>query len=167
MRGWYGFMKWDNTWSTKWETRKVQMTVYEGRKVYRNIGNTAFIGSWGTFTVIIIFTKFLFKGFPGGANGKESACQCKRRKSNPWARKIPHAMERISPCATTLEPGSCSYRSWRTLEPALHNTWSLHDEKTAHRNTEEPPLTATRRKPARQTRPSTATKKWIEFKYIY
>ena len=64
----------------KWETRKVQMTVYEGRKVYCNIDNTAFIGSWGTFIVIIIFKKFLFKGFPGGANGKESACQCKRRK---------------------------------------------------------------------------------------
>ena len=31
-------------------------------------------------------------GFPGGANGKEPACQCKRLKrwgSDPWFRKIP------------------------------------------------------------------------------
>ena len=32
------------------------------------------------------------RGFPGGASGKEPACQCRRRKRcqfNPWARKIP------------------------------------------------------------------------------
>ena len=32
-----------------------------------------------------------FKGFPGGTSGKEHACQCrrpKRRKFNPWVRKI-------------------------------------------------------------------------------
>ena len=31
-------------------------------------------------------------GLPGGASGKESACQCRRHRScgfNPWARKIP------------------------------------------------------------------------------
>ena len=31
-------------------------------------------------------------GFPGGARGKESACQCRRRKRHgfyPWVRKIP------------------------------------------------------------------------------
>ena len=31
-------------------------------------------------------------GFTGGANGKESICQCRRCKShgfNPWVRKIP------------------------------------------------------------------------------
>ena len=31
-------------------------------------------------------------GFPGGASGKESACQCRRNKGhgfNPWVRKIP------------------------------------------------------------------------------
>ena len=32
------------------------------------------------------------KGFPGGANGKETICQCRRLKRggfNPWVRKIP------------------------------------------------------------------------------
>ena len=46
------------------------------------------------------FNKFLFsthcvlsiQGFPGGASGKEPACQwrrCKRYRFNPWGRKIP------------------------------------------------------------------------------
>ena len=28
-------------------------------------------------------------GFPGGTSGKESACQCRRRRVDPWVRKIP------------------------------------------------------------------------------
>ena len=28
-------------------------------------------------------------GFPGGASGKEPACQCRRSRFNPWVRKIP------------------------------------------------------------------------------
>jgi len=34
----------------------------------------------------------LILGFPGGASGKEPACQCKRHKRfkfDPWVRKIP------------------------------------------------------------------------------
>ena len=34
----------------------------------------------------------IFKGFPGGACGKEPACQCRRHKRfgfDPWVRKIP------------------------------------------------------------------------------
>ena len=51
---------------------------------------------------LVFFTgcqeQFLFgccrqsEGFPGGASGKESDCQCRRRKRrgfNPWVRKIP------------------------------------------------------------------------------
>ena len=34
-------------------------------------------------------------------SGKESTCQC---RFDPWSEKIPHAMEQLSPCATTLEP---------------------------------------------------------------
>ena len=28
-------------------------------------------------------------GLPGGASGKESACQCKRHRFDPWIRKTP------------------------------------------------------------------------------
>ena len=29
------------------------------------------------------------RDFPGGSDGKESTCQCRRRGFDPWARKIP------------------------------------------------------------------------------
>ena len=32
------------------------------------------------------------------------ACQCRRHGFEPWSRKIPHAAEQLSPCATTIEP---------------------------------------------------------------
>ena len=32
---------------------------------------------------------FDFHGFPGGASGKELACQCRRIRFDPWVRKIP------------------------------------------------------------------------------
>ena len=31
------------------------------------------------------------------------ACQCRRPRSDPWPQKIPHALEQLSPCATTTE----------------------------------------------------------------
>ena len=40
----------------------------------------------------IILTDKLLDGFPGGANGKKSTCQCRRLKKhrfNPWVRKVP------------------------------------------------------------------------------
>ena len=35
---------------------------------------------------------------------RESACQCGRLRFGPWARKIPQAMEQLSPGATTIKP---------------------------------------------------------------
>ena len=29
-----------------------------------------------------------FQGFPGGSESKESACQCRRHRFDPWIRKI-------------------------------------------------------------------------------
>ena len=37
-------------------------------------------------------------------SGKESGCQCRRHRFNPWSRKIPHALEQLSLCTTTTEP---------------------------------------------------------------
>ena len=42
-------------------------------------------------------------GLPWWLSGKKSACQCKRYGFDPWSRKIPHAVEQVSPCATTTE----------------------------------------------------------------
>ena len=38
-------------------------------------------------------------------SSKESACQCRRCRFNPWSRKIPRAAEKLSPSTTTMEPG--------------------------------------------------------------
>ena len=39
-----------------------------------------------------LIVPYLYTGFPDGASGKESACQCrryKRHRFDPWVRKIP------------------------------------------------------------------------------
>ena len=43
-------------------------------------------------------------GPPLWHSGQESSCQCSGHGFNPWAGKIPHAAEQLSPCATTTEP---------------------------------------------------------------
>ena len=43
-------------------------------------------------------------GLPWWHSGWESACQCRGHRFEPWSRKIPHATEQLSPCATTTEP---------------------------------------------------------------
>ena len=52
-------------------------------------------------------------GFPGGASGKEPACQCrryKRRGFNPWVRKSPWRRAR-QPTPVFLPGGSVGQRS--------------------------------------------------------
>ena len=36
-------------------------------------------------------------------SGKESVCQCRGHKLDPWLMKIPHTMRQLSPCTTTTE----------------------------------------------------------------
>ena len=64
-------------------------------------------------------------GFPGGARGKEPACQCRRHKKcslNPWIGKIPES-ERSPDREDPLEEGMATHSSifiWRipwTEEP--------------------------------------------------
>ena len=40
-------------------------------------------------------TLWLRAGFPGGSDGKESACQCRRPGFNSWVGKIPWRRERL------------------------------------------------------------------------
>ena len=49
---------------------------------------------------------YIQQGFPGGASGKEPACQhrrCKRRGFSPWVRKIP--WRRARPCTPVFQFG--------------------------------------------------------------
>ena len=43
-------------------------------------------------------------GLPWWCSGQESSCQCRGHGLDPWAGKIPQAVEQLSPCATTTEP---------------------------------------------------------------
>jgi len=56
-------------------------------------------------------------GFPWLLSGKESACQYRRHGFDPWARRIPHAIEQLRWCATTIETGL--YRPVTTTPEAL------------------------------------------------
>ena len=48
--------------------------------------------------------------FPGGASGKELACQCRRHGFNPWVGKIPRRREWL-PTPVFL-PGEFHDREW-------------------------------------------------------
>ena len=45
-------------------------------------------------------------GLPWLLSGKESSCQCRTRRFDPWSRKIPCTTEQLNPCVTTIEPVS-------------------------------------------------------------
>ena len=96
-----------------------------------------------TFIISAIFAYFTFKciktrkllfyfcfkklkpGLRLWLSGKESACQCRRQRIHPWVRKLPHALEQPSLCATTTEPGLGSPGA-ATIEPTCHSYWSPH-----------------------------------------
>ena len=117
--------------------------------------------------VIKSLSPSLLSGLPWWFSGKESACQCRRHRFNPWSEKIPHAMEQFSPCATITEPG---HRNWdHTLQlpelesPTVHaRWWAAHALQWGA----APGLTATREKPAPQRRPNTAKNKKIKLYII-
>ena len=91
------------------------------------------------FCSLDVMVKDLCSGMRRGnksLNQWESTCQCRGHGLDSWSRKIPHATGQLSPWATTTEPV--------LLELGSHSERSRHNEKPAHRNEEEPLLTATR-----------------------
>ena len=59
--------------------------------------------------------------FPGGQVVKESTCQWRGHRFDPWSRKTPHATEQLSLIATPAEPVR--------LKPMPCNKRSHHDEE--------------------------------------
>ena len=74
-----------------------------------------------------------FAGPPRCLSGKESVCQCKRLEFDPWSGKIPRAMEQLSPCATTTEPGlhNCGENPGTAMKSG---PYSPQLEKSPHSN---------------------------------
>ena len=63
-----------------------------------------------------------YRAFPGGASGKEPACQCrrhKRHKFDPWVRKIPWRRAR-QPTPVFLPGESHGQRSLVGCSPRDH-----------------------------------------------
>ena len=51
-------------------------------------------------------------GFPGGSDGKESACNARRPRFNPWVKNIPWRREWL--------PLQCSFLENPMTEAAVH-----------------------------------------------
>ena len=66
-----------------------------------------------------------YPGRPRWLSDGESACQSRGRRFDPWSRRIPHASEQLSPCATALEPLLWSPGA-ATTESSCCACWSLH-----------------------------------------
>ena len=50
--------------------------------------------------------------------------QCREHRFNPWSGKIQHALEQLSPCASTTEPLCSNYWCLRALKPTDCNYWT-------------------------------------------
>ena len=92
------------------------------------------------------------------SSGQESACKCRGHGFDPWFKKIPQAVEQLSPCTTILSQHS------RGREPQLLNSLNAAieahkprthpqqqerhcDKKAMHHKKESPPFSATRVSP--------------------
>ena len=55
--------------------------------------------------VLLIFRAFetLLEGLPWWLSGKESTCQCRRHRFDPWSGRIPPAAGQLSLCTTAIE----------------------------------------------------------------
>ena len=91
-------------------------------------------------------------------SGRKYTCQYSRHQFDPWSRMNPHASEKLSPCATAIEPVFYSL-DVATVEPMYYKNLSLvslqpmlQGEGTIMRilrtaATELPPFPTTREKP--------------------
>ena len=82
--------------------------------------------------------KSMYRGFPGGPMVKNPPLPVQGTWVHPWCRKISHAVEQLSPCATTTEPSF-------TL---LHNKSSPCIAKPMHRNSRGAATRCNQRKPS-------------------
>ena len=108
--------------------------------------NISLAQNWVLFTIQYFVPRKMSQGLPWWLSGKESACQCRRHKFNPWSRKISHAPGAAkSVChkfwACTLEPGSRNYRAHvlQPLKPSHPRACAPQQEVHARRG----PRTAT------------------------
>ena len=94
----------------EWSSSQKQEITRVGKDVEKGELCTLLVGILvGTVTIENsmdrLCKKNLNTGLPWWLSGKESASQRWRQGFDPWVRKISHATEQLSSCATTIKPG--------------------------------------------------------------
>ena len=83
-------------------------------------------------------TSYLLReSLPCWCSGKESACQCRRYRFDPWSGKIPHATEKLSPWAIAPEPVLQSPRATASV-PRCPRACAPQQEKLLQREAHVP-----------------------------
>ena len=123
-------------WLVSWDCWVISELIIDHTKV------TVWISKVSQ-TLADIFYQDCF-GLPWWCSDWESACQCRGHGFEPCSGKIPHAVEQLSPWATTTEPAR--------LEPVPRIKRGRDSERPAHRDEEWPPLATTRESPRTETK---------------
>ena len=96
--------------------------------IYQSFGVFEF-GAKNLFTFLCVKNWYL--GLPWWLSGKESTCQCRRHRFDPWSRKIPHSSEQLKPVHHsywTREPELLSPHA-QLLKPTSPRACALGQEK--------------------------------------
>ena len=94
----------------------------------------------------------IVRGLPWWSSGKESTCQCKENGFDPWSRKISHAVEQLSLCATTTEHHSYWAQAREPGHSATREAITIRTRTAAKRSPHLPQLEKAH---AQQQSPST------------
>ena len=86
------------------KTTLIKMQCDPGKRIDRQVHGTEYRATEMTPH------KHSHGGFPGGARGKESTCQCRRHGFDPWVGKI-HWRRKWQPTSVLLPGKLCGYRS--------------------------------------------------------
>ena len=62
------------------------------------------------------------EGFPGGARGNESICQCRRHRFNPWVGRISWT-ENGNPLQHSCQENSMDRRAWWATVHGVEMSW--------------------------------------------
>ena len=110
--------------------------------VFSTCGEQRLFSNWGAWTscgsgfshcraqALVVMVHGLIWGFSGGANGKESACQCRSHGFNPWVRKITWR-RKWQPTSVFLPGESHGQRSLAGCSPCGHRELATAEHSTA------------------------------------
>ena len=108
---------------------------YRGRALLQNSFSPSAGRGSGSRTGVCSLPCFLFlSGFPGGASGKEPACQCRRHKGlgfDPWVGKIPWR-KKWQPTPVFLPGESHGQRSLAGCSPQGCTVWDMTKATSTH-----------------------------------